>query len=1174
MKATACLICGASDGELLVRYEQDPYHRHLDHLHETPVTYVVCRRCGFVYTNPMLDEQELTTLYGDKLRPHAPDPAYLKANRKVYLARYQWVAKELGLPQDGQPAPSLLEVGCAAGVALSVFREYGWQVCGIEPADTFASHARESFGLDVQTGFYGPGSYEGRTFDLIMFSQVLEHVPDPDALLRQARINLKDDGHVFIGVPTLMRPLRPVHPQTLQAVHLWIFSLPTLRLLLERNGLTPVAQTYDHKGLLVLAKKAEVRTGWREGAGDSPERVIRYFREFTAEDGQYARNLAALKSINKDRGRPPDLDADLSAVTVEQTSSGYLNLCERTHGEPRHLYDRDPRDIARRVVERMDFGVEGVVVLLGLGLGYLATEVLSRLNRGHVLIVCEADPRIFHAAMFHQDLTGLLNDERVHLVVGDDLPRLDYILSLCSKPMFVTDKLRIVRCGFSARWHQTLYARYEERVKERMKVLEINRNTIGGLGLRMLKNVLDNAHLTLDMPGVARFTGLFKGKPAIIVSAGPSLEANFDLLRDAKGRAVIIACDTVLRMLVPNGIVPDITITADPHEMTYRKFRDLPMDPDSILICHPANYPDIFRTFAGRRFTTDTHLTLYKFLSRFWASKGRVDHRSQSSAHQAFNAATLLGADPIIFVGQDLCFYRDKKHAGNLTKESPSSVTGTPQDREQAVDILGRPVETSTLFRSFKIILEDMIRESPARVINATEGGLGLKGSEVLTLRDALAECCPVEPIGVAERFASVSKDAPGETDRAGLRAEVARIDAEAKETLKVAQKMLTYVERAERVIQRGKENSKRAEYLSEMAERQSQLMEGRHELMGLLVEGAYLLELYMTRESTLSIDQIADPKERFKRQIERALTYYRGLKDALTPFAEGTKLLLQRLDEVERLLGLPSETVEQRLQIALGYKQLMDYPRAQELYRRLIEEAPQHLEALFHLGDILYRCHRPHEALPLLKQVAARAPRYMNVGELIRLCREKTDAWAVKTAEARAVLESRAQRLSGADALRAEAEFYRLAGDRTRAERKLTEAIRVAPTGPEAYISLARHYEATGDLQAVVAVFEEGLTACPESPSLLKELGLFSLRHDQVHQGAEFLCAAAALDPSLCEEAGDLLYQVSCYMSAGELFEQALRRHPENVALILKAAAAYRQATTTAKPALAMEGR
>jgi SAM-dependent methyltransferase len=323
------------------------------------------------------------------------------------------------LPNDRHPSPAILEVGCAAGVALSVFREYGWQTSGIEPADMFASYARDSFGLDVRTGFYGSGSFDEQTFDLIMFSQVLEHVPDPDTLLVQARRNLADDGHVFIGIPTLMRPMRPVHPMTLQAIHLWIFSMPTLRLLLERNGLTPVACTYDQKGLMVLARKAAECRHWRAGAGDSAERVKRYFADFTASDSLYAKNLASLYSVGKDYGRPPDLDADLSTITVEAVPEGYLNLCERQDGGERWFYGADPRGEAERLGRQFDFGIEGVVVLLGLGLGYLAQTILSKLQRGHSLVICEADPRIFHAAMFHQDLTPLLKDPRVHLVVGE-----------------------------------------------------------------------------------------------------------------------------------------------------------------------------------------------------------------------------------------------------------------------------------------------------------------------------------------------------------------------------------------------------------------------------------------------------------------------------------------------------------------------------------------------------------------------------------------------------------------------------------------------------------------------------------------------------------------------------------------------------------------------------------
>lgn len=1158
MKPTSCLICRNDAADRLAQFAPDPYHRHLEHLREAPVTYVICRHCGFVYTNPMLDEAELETLYRDKLRPAPPNEAYLAANRKVYLRRYHWAAGQLGLPSERQAEPSILEVGCAAGVALSVFREYGWRTAGIEPADTFAAHAREVFRLDVQTGFYGPGSYEGRTFDLILFSQVLEHVPDPDLLLAQARVNLAEDGHLFIGVPTLMRPMRPVHPMTLQAVHLWIFSLPTLTRLLARHGFAVTGHSYDAKGLLVLAKKAPAPAALESGAGDDPARVARYFTDYTDPESLYGRNLAALQAGDKWRLRGPDMDADLSALTVEAGPDGQINVAEGQGARIRRLYDGDPRGKAEQWAQRLSLEADGVVICMGLGLGYLPEAILARLKHNHILLICEADPRLFRAALFHRDLTGLLGDERVFLVVGEDEGRLDQILGRISKQLYVSDKLRIVRCQASMRWNRGYYDRMEARVQDRLKVLEINKNTIGRLGQRMFKNTLDNAHLTHGMPGVSRFAGLFEGCPAIIVSAGPSLEKNLPQLKAAKGRAVIIACDTVLRLLVPHGIVPDVTITADPHEATYRKFRDLPMDDEAILICHPASYPDIYRTFGGRRFTTETHSPIYRFLRRFWPEKGRLDMKSQSSAHQAFNFAKLIKADPIIFVGQDLCYYDSKKHAGTLTQGSPYAQSEQKQ-LEPAVDILGQPVQTSILFLSFKIILEDLIKDCPARIINATEGGLGLKGTEVMALADAIAECCPA-PIGIAERLPGMAEETAEGVDLDGLRAEVRRLHEDGQETMAVVRKMLTYVKRAQREISRGRADGRRARHLSEMAERESALMADREELMSLLVEGAYLLELYMTREETLAIDQIADEQERFRKQIQRALTYYAGLNEVLPLLVDGTKRLLERLDEQARLAQLPRETAADCLRLALGYKELEDYPRAKRWLRCALERDPQNMEARFHLGDLLFRCHRPEEALPLLEDVAARRPRFKRVEEVIQGCRDKAAAWEQKLAEGRRV---GAAGQPGAAEL---ASFYHQAGQPERAAAKLRQRIAAAPADPQAYLDLMRLHEETGDLVAAMAVFEESLTALPEHPVLLLELGLFSLRRDRADQAELFFRAAAGEDPALAEQAGDALCAAGLFLSAGDLYGAAAQYRPADNRLVMKAAAAYSRAAGTSE--------
>ena len=57
-----------------------------------------------------------------------------------------------------------------------------------------------------------------------------------------------------------------------------------------------------------------------------------------------------------------------------------------------------------------------------------------------------------------------------------------------------------------------------------------------------------------------------EGYPAFIVSAGPSLDKNIDMLKEVKGRGMIMAVDTAIKPLLKKGIVPDIVASVDPHK--------------------------------------------------------------------------------------------------------------------------------------------------------------------------------------------------------------------------------------------------------------------------------------------------------------------------------------------------------------------------------------------------------------------------------------------------------------------------------------------------------------------------------------------------------------------------------------------------------------------------------
>ncbi|MGQ0673131.1 MAG: methyltransferase domain-containing protein [Hyphomicrobium sp.] len=95
----------------------------------------------------------------------------------------------------------LLEVGCARGWFLEAARSRGMHVCGIEPQDSNRAAAR-ALGFDVAAGFF-PEAAGGRgPFDVIVFNDVFEHLPDPVVGIRAVADLLAGGGIAVINLPS------------------------------------------------------------------------------------------------------------------------------------------------------------------------------------------------------------------------------------------------------------------------------------------------------------------------------------------------------------------------------------------------------------------------------------------------------------------------------------------------------------------------------------------------------------------------------------------------------------------------------------------------------------------------------------------------------------------------------------------------------------------------------------------------------------------------------------------------------------------------------------------------------------------------------------------------------------------------------------------------------------
>jgi 2-polyprenyl-3-methyl-5-hydroxy-6-metoxy-1,4-benzoquinol methylase len=95
----------------------------------------------------------------------------------------------------------LLDVGCASGEFLRAARDRGWDVWGVEPTEACAAFARDRLGLRVRTGVLSASDWDAQRFDAVTLSFVLEHIPDPLGVIREALAALAPGGVLFLMVP-------------------------------------------------------------------------------------------------------------------------------------------------------------------------------------------------------------------------------------------------------------------------------------------------------------------------------------------------------------------------------------------------------------------------------------------------------------------------------------------------------------------------------------------------------------------------------------------------------------------------------------------------------------------------------------------------------------------------------------------------------------------------------------------------------------------------------------------------------------------------------------------------------------------------------------------------------------------------------------------------------------
>jgi SAM-dependent methyltransferase len=136
--------------------------------------------------------------------------------------------------------PRILDVGCGTGANLLMLSQFG-DAEGVDISEDALAFCRERGLTNVKLGAGEKLPYDDATFDLVTALDVVEHMDDDLAGLREMRRVLRPDGRVLLFVPTFMF-LWGVQDDV--SNHRRRYRLPELQRVLEQAGFEIERTTY------------------------------------------------------------------------------------------------------------------------------------------------------------------------------------------------------------------------------------------------------------------------------------------------------------------------------------------------------------------------------------------------------------------------------------------------------------------------------------------------------------------------------------------------------------------------------------------------------------------------------------------------------------------------------------------------------------------------------------------------------------------------------------------------------------------------------------------------------------------------------------------------------------------------------------------------------------------
>jgi len=612
-------------------------------------------------------------------------------------------------------------------------------------------------------------------------------------------------------------------------------------------------------------------------------------------DALLAANLLLISPRQPDLARALAHAPRASHVAFSLDAKGACTALVRTGGIERQACSAiDAAAEGARWAAPIDVNRHATVVVPGWGCGHHVASLARRVRHLGAIIVFEPDLALLRETLRRVDLSPWFQASNI-VILRDPADGAALTNALQGLEGILASGVHIAAHAAGRTRLGKTFDDFAATLTHVMKAVRTNVVTTLVQSEVTARNCIQNLGLYAASPGVADLAGRWKGRPAVVVSAGPSLRRNIDLLTEpgVRDRVVIIAVQTTLKTLLARGIKPHFVVALDYHEISRRFYEGLrAQDVEGVtLVIDPKCNPAIPASFPGTVRCIGDDIADRVAGEGLWRDMGRIRPGS-TVAHLAYYLARHLGCDPVIMIGQDLGFTDHHYYApgaaihdtwaGELSDFNTLEMLEWERIARMrsllraATDQHGRRIYTDEQMATYLVHFErDFAVDAQAglTIIDATEGGVAKAHTLAMPLREALDRhaTLPIAPVPAPGE----AHDAPRRRDGAGSRLrELLRgsrsVASLSRDTATLLQRMLDrYDRRAEvdRLIHRVQDIAKQAAanpafWFVQFINQTGQLRRFK-------------------ADRAIELDESLTPEERQKATIRRDLDNVRWLADA-----------------------------------------------------------------------------------------------------------------------------------------------------------------------------------------------------------------------------------------------------------------------------------------------------